>query len=63
MTENTKTSIVAALTRISIRAVVTLAAVGVFLGIVGGVLPAEHIEESGVLAMVTTAFYFGKEGS
>jgi NhaP-type Na+/H+ or K+/H+ antiporter len=61
MTENQKTNIVAAIAGISIRAVVTVASVGVFLGIVGGFLPAEHIEESGAIALVTTAFYFGKE--
>lgn len=61
MTQNTKTSIIAALTQISIRAVVTVAAVGIFLGVIAGVLPDVHIQEAGALALVTTAFYFGKE--
>ena len=61
MTENTKTKIIAGLAGVSIRAVVTIASVGVFLGIIAGFLPAEHIEEGGALALVTTAFYFGKE--
>jgi len=63
MTETTKTSIVTALTRVSIRAIVTLTSLGVFLGILAGALPADHIQEAGALALVTTGFYFGKEAA
>lgn len=61
--ENTRTAIVTALTRVSVRAIITLASAAVFLGIVGGALPGEFIEEAGALTLVTTAFYFGRESS
>ena len=64
MISETQATLAAALTRVTVRAAVTVAAVGVFLAMAFGYGDGEHnLDAAEKFALLTAGFYFGAQSA